>query len=251
MGSLEISWKYAKRESDDCIRGGAQEIILEMIPMTDGVEELMDVLEPFYEMEEDADHSVEENKRNIQISGVTTAIYVTKVPRLGALSSATNSGASVGELVQIAQRSAKELHDISSCCLGQYKGEHLADESDGEVSCDSVERSELPNQPLQWTMDTKPQVSATEMNMLEDEAGQEDVQGLKGVQLKGSRLFSLGSLSHWDTGDDCEHCGKDGRTRCCLDRRVGAALIRLQEDVRSAVQRLHALDALTVPREPS
>lgn len=29
--------------------------------MKDGVEELMDVLEPFYEMEEDADQSVEEH----------------------------------------------------------------------------------------------------------------------------------------------------------------------------------------------
>lgn len=38
-------------------------------------------------------------------------------------------------------------------------------------------------------MDTKPLVSSTEMNMLEDEAGQEDIQGVKGVQLKGENLY--------------------------------------------------------------
>ncbi|XP_027009472.2 acyl-CoA-binding domain-containing protein 5-B isoform X2 [Tachysurus fulvidraco] len=244
----EAKWEAWKALGDmskeDAMKAYVEEIllILEMIPVTEEVSDLLDVLEPFYEVVEDDKDEDDETASQPETS--------------------TSSGSSD----EWTGSSAGDVDDDSEDSSHASEPEQSCDESVGDVWSDSVRakegsgglraaaaRAKRPEGRLRNTKDEggsqdgNPQGAAALPPFCKEAHGPVQSVILSAGKGRGCKLSgeSVTRLSDVETLVDDREAGQ-GTVTEPLKAQIVVVLSRLQEDMRSALERLNTLEARAV-----
>ncbi|XP_053118451.1 acyl-CoA-binding domain-containing protein 5 isoform X4 [Hemicordylus capensis] len=213
--------------------------ILETMPMTDKVEELLHVIGPFYEIVED-----KKNRGSGIIPDPRNAI--TSVPAVNGKSESSDSGAESEE--EEPQEEITELKQIGK------EGKTVEEESAAAKGLDSVVANgydDVPNADIHNDMQTKSALNGINVNEDLKKRGKHlelPIVPNFGLSQQGHRMHPVGDGAQggqMGSGGDGERWGSDRGPRSSLNEQIAVVLIRLQEDMQNVFQRLHTLEALT------
>ncbi|KAI1902246.1 hypothetical protein AGOR_G00042730 [Albula goreensis] len=289
-------------------------LILETIPVTEQVVDLLDVLGPFYEVADDTKGASQTNEEEVSITRLKVEDSSGKAQVLLSNGSVEHSISSMTNGTHSSLNSECTEEELActlqppeqTCDINGHLSDHgeeevtgplqLASDSDSEVYCDSMEQFGLEegcgvqiNHSLETGEVSHP--CRVEQGLLGEAPGRDDpLGGVNGIQHggeegtpgnhtpqgerltagrhdtslvrkgRGSRSSGSGSGSGSGAGarggllgggGDGERWGSEGGAEGTLNEQIAMALARLQEDMKSVLQRLQTLEALTTSQTRS
>ncbi|XP_017558915.1 acyl-CoA-binding domain-containing protein 5-B isoform X2 [Pygocentrus nattereri] len=225
------------------------QLILETMPVTEEVAELLDELEPFYEVVEDEDDEVTSRPALL-------AIEAERSDEEEEEEEGDEDGeddveledSSEDDVSEQSQQSDDSISDVYSDSL-----EHPADREGSGVSrvqlaASRAAEAKRPAEPG-GSQDGKQQDTSLPNPAAAGPVQSERVSvsrgGVSGCSSAGTRLIcdAVGTLS----GQDVTQCVETSPVvnKCCVNTQIAAALSRLQDDMRSVLQRLNTLETRT------
>ncbi|XP_032740192.1 acyl-CoA-binding domain-containing protein 5 isoform X12 [Rattus rattus] len=259
--------------------------IIETMPMTEKVEELLHVIGPFYEIVEDKKNS----KSSDLTSDLGNVLTSSNAKAVNGKAESSDSGAESEE--EEAQEELKGAEQSGSDDTNEDPGEdasgvhHLTSDSDSEVYCDSMEQFGqeeyyLGGDPAQHLEGSgfcedaqlspgNGSIGKMQMRAVKGKGevkhGGEDGRSSSGAphrekrggesedfsSVRRGRGHRMPHLSEGTkgrqvgSGGDGERWGSDRGSRGSLNEQIALVLIRLQEDMQNVLQRLHKLETLT------
>nr|DBA25141.1 TPA: hypothetical protein GDO54_012706 [Pyxicephalus adspersus] len=255
--------------------------ILESMPMTEKVEELLQVIGPFYEIVEDKKHG--------RGSGITSELRtaLTSTPNCKAVNGKAESSDSGAESEeedmerQEEEDEDDEVEETEQSEQGENDGtedvaamQHLTSDSDSEIFCDSMEQfgqEEVDHtQLLEDAMLTEGSLcvlvggevkdggedgKASGRTPQKEKSGHDKAEYYSSRRGRTNRMHPVGEGSRGGQigsgGDGGDRRGSDRGPNGSLNEHIAVVLMRLQEDMQNVLQRLQTLEALTASQKPS
>ncbi|XP_039377900.1 acyl-CoA-binding domain-containing protein 5 isoform X3 [Mauremys reevesii] len=224
--------------------------ILESMPMTEKVEELLQVIGPFYEIVED--------KKN-RGSGLTSDLgnVMTSTPNSKAVNGkaeSSDSGAESEEEEGHEEEEEKEIQQSEKDYTNVKQDSAASKDLESIVTNGCYKDSFVPE--MQNGIQTKSALNG--LNVEEEITKVEQSLALTGKTNnsghQGHRMQPLGDGAQggqMGSGGDGERWGSDRAPRGSLNEQIAVVLMRLQEDMQNVLQRLHTLEALTASQARS
>ncbi|XP_029105342.1 acyl-CoA-binding domain-containing protein 5-like [Scleropages formosus] len=213
--------------------------ILESLPITDEVEELLDVLGPFYEVEEE--EAMPDDESFPKATKGSDGILGDEERNGNVASSDTDFESDISESEE--EEDDEEEGDDEQQEEKKAEEGYVCTAEDTTTGLSSDHRA-----PFSVSSASSRAHSSLDGENMEEELtriapAQED--NLCGSMLSGSSSQSEAQLGLRSPGRDGDHRGKEGRAVGGVDKQIATVLLRLEEDMQHILQKLHNLETLS------